>query len=146
MEESVTYEEFKKHGGRVIGLVAMVFIFTIYKIIVDGFTQEYIIILIASPISLIGIRQLILIAEQRLKNEERKIKYWEDTTLSYTITFILGIGGIYLFFVKGAYGLYLVFKIFSFWSLLYRIAIIILTYHLVASTSKLITVINALKK
>ncbi len=71
---------------------------------------------------------------------DRKVKILESILIEIFLVFGLGFMSIYIFAVKGVYGVYLLFKDFNIFMLLFRIIVIILSYQLVSSVSKIQTV------
>ena len=135
---SVTYQEFKNKANEAVGILILVSIASVVKIFKFSYSGVSPFILLFSIICIIGIVRLIIIAEKYMKSE--KTLPVKGTTLNFVIVIILGCLSIYLFFVTGVYGIYLLFHKFSFLILVKKIIIIILSYRLVACTAKIQTV------
>lgn len=143
--ESVTLQGFNRQSGKAIVILSTFIIFSIYRIVKGQYNLEHIIILSVSVLGIIGIRQLLIIGEQKIITGDRKMNVWETFFLGNILIFGLGILSIYVFAVKGAYGTYILFKDFSFKMLLYRLVIIVVTYQLVVAISKIQTVFKAIQ-
>lgn len=141
--ETVTHQEFKQRLGESIIILILVLIVGLIKSFKLGFSHEYIAILSATVICLISLIRLIFIEEKYIETGDSSgsRKYFLETA----IIFILGILSFYLFFVKGVYGIILLFSKFSFKILIQKLLIIILSYRLVYCTSKIQTVFKFLK-
>lgn len=142
--ESVTLQEFNKQAGKAVIILVIFIAFSIYRIVKNTYNFDHFVIIGVSVAGIIGIRQLLLIAEQRIESGSRKMKPWESILLGQILIFGLGILSIYIFIIKGAYGAYLLFDQFDFITLLYRLAIIIISYQLIIAVSKIQTVFNAI--
>lgn len=143
--ESVTLQEFNRQAGKAIIILVIFIGFSIYRIVKNTYGFDHFVIIGVSVAGIVGIRQLLLIAEQRIESRSRKMKLWESALLGQILIFGLGILSIYIFIVKGVYGTYLLFNQFDFKTLLYRLAIIVASYQLVVAVSKIQTVFKAIK-
>ena len=111
--------------SRIIYILIIFIIFSIIKIILNINDIEYIIIL-----STISFKfNLYHRSWENLDNKEILINNdWEKVILG--IMFILlGSLGMYAFFVKGLYGIYLLINNFSFWGLVYIVFVIIFSFN-----------------
>ncbi len=134
----VTHKEFKNKAGEAILILILVSIMSVIKIVKFGYSGASPFILLASFICIIGIIRLIIIAEKYMKSE--KTTPIRGTALDFVLITVLGCLSFYLFFVTGLYGIYLLFHKFSFWILVKKIIIIVLSYRLVACTAEIQTV------
>jgi hypothetical protein len=143
--ESVTLQEFNKQAGKAIIILVIFIGFSIYRIVKNTYNLDHFVIIGVSVSGIFGIRRLLLIAEQRIEFGIRKMKTWETVLLEQILIFGLGILSIYIFAAKGAYGTYLLFRQFDFKILLYRLAIIIISYQLVVAVNKIQIVFKAIE-
>ncbi len=137
--ESVTFGEFKNQCGRAFIVLTIIIVFCTIQIFKVR-SIEYIAILITSIFGLLSVRQVDIIARKKIMYGDRKVKILESILIEIFLVFGLGFMSIYIFAVKGVYGVYLLFKDFNIFMLLFRIIVIILSYQLVSSVSKIQTV------
>lgn len=143
--EKVTYSELIRKVGETVIIFVIIIVFSIYKLFADEFSNEFIFILIGSIIGIIASGRLGAIAKDALQSENFKISKSDSIFTGNVIVTGLSILSFYLFFVKGIYGIYLLFKIFSWYLLFFRLIIVILSYRLVLAISKMHTVFNSIK-
>ncbi len=143
--ESITLQEFKNQSGKAIIILSVFIIFSIFRIVKREYNPDHIIIIIVSILGIIGIRKLLIIGEQKIITSNKKMNLLGIFPLEIILIAGLGILSIYVFITKGAYGIYILFKDFSFKMLLYRIVIIIVSYQLVLAVSKIQTVFKAIQ-
>ena len=134
----VNHQEFKNKANEAVLILFLVCIVSVVKIFKLGYTGVSPFILFASIICIIGIVRLVIIAEKYMKSE--KTTPVRGTALDFVLITVLGCLSFYLFFVTGVYGIYLLFHKFSFWILVKKIIIIVLSYRLVACTAEIQTV------
>lgn len=87
-------------------------------------------ILTASLICVWGVRRISIIANKEIEDADRKISINETLLLEQVLILVLGVLSIYIFAVKGIYGLYKSFGNLSFisillgWGLLFHLTIL----------------------
>jgi len=144
MTEPITYQKFKRECGKAFTILLLFIVFSVVKIIKDITNTEYIIILIVSVLCTIGIRGLIYMAEQKLEGNKKSLEIWKSIIYEWILILLLGLLSLYVFIVKGIYGIYLLIKHFTVGGLIYRIIVIAIAYQLIVATSVIQSVFKSL--
>lgn len=111
-------------------IILLTFIlFSIVQIALKNNLDEYVSILVLSSLTLIDIFVIILLLEKSIKYETSGSSIL-NKAVSNLLYFVSSPVCLYLFFYKGLYGIFLLFKDFSFWNLIYVILSVLLSYSL----------------
>lgn len=111
-------------------IILLTFIlFSIVQIVLKNNLDEYVSILVLSSLTLIDIFVIILLLEKSIKYETSGSSIL-NKAVSNLLYFVSSPVCLYLFFYKGLYGIFLLFKDFSFWNLIYVILSVLLSYSL----------------
>lgn len=143
---SVTHSKFREDSKKAGGILGIVMVVCIYKISKSTTILEYEIIFLCSLICYFGIRRLVYIGEQSFKIAGYKITLLDSIIVGNIIILLLGVLSMYLFFVKGMYGLYKLLGDFSWTMLALRIFAVIFFHQLAYITYRLQTVYKAIER
>lgn len=143
--ESITHEEFSKNCGKALIVLLVIIIYCIYSYFKYGYDALNALIFISSIVCLLGVRRISLVGEKAIANNGYKISSTESAILGQILILLLGVLSIYIFAYKGVYGFYKSFGNLSFMSVIYHIGIIVAAYQLVSATSKIQTVLKAIR-
>lgn len=143
--ESITQEEFAKNCGKALIVLVAIIIYCIYSYFKYGYDALNALTLISSILCLFGVRRISLIGEKAIADKEYKISSTDSMILGQILILLLGVLSIYIFAYKGVYSFYISFGNFSFKSVICHLGIIIAAYQLVSATSKIQTVLNAIR-
>jgi hypothetical protein len=139
----VTHQEFRQRLGEAIVILCIIIVALVVQTIKQGFSYEYFGIIIASILCLIYFRRLIIITDIFIESDQTLGS--KSNVLEIVIIFLLGGLSFYLFFVKGLYGIFLLFSKFSYKIALKKLITVILAYRLIYCTSKIQTVFKAIQ-
>ena len=142
--ESITLRDFNRQAGKAVIILLSFLIFSVFKIVKGTYNVDHIIISVVSILGIIGIRRLLILAERKVIADGILLKLWESFLLEQVLIFGIGVLCLYIFFVKGIYGFYLLFKEFDFKTLLYRLVIIAVSFQLVIAVSKIQSVFKSI--
>ena len=143
--ERVTYIEFTRKAGESFFILAGIIIFSIYKLFIGGLDYEYILIGVIAFIGIVAVVRLGVIAKEALRSEDFQISYIDFDITGNVVILGLGLLSFYIFFVKGLYGIYLLFDSFSWALLFFRFVIIVLSFRLVHAVDKIQTVYKSIE-
>lgn len=136
MQQWVSHSRFNEIIRSATGFLFILLVYTIYKYFSEGHNLEYTIIGISSLICMIGVARFRKIGNLVLfSSTNARFSFFDFLVIDNIIMFLLGILSIYLFLVKGCWGIYKVITSFSFWDLLFRIFILIFSIHLLRLTA-----------
>jgi hypothetical protein len=144
--EQVTYSEFRSDSGRLMLILMGIIVYCIYKMINTTNYIDPLTVLLSSALSILAVRRLILIAEKTIEEKQQlNLNSFDNLILGNIILLLLSGLSFYLFFIKGIYGMYKLIDSFSWFELLFRTMIVILSYKIVASLSRIQTVYLSIK-
>jgi hypothetical protein len=129
MKEAMDATNFIRSFTKIFMILLTFIIFSIVQIILKNNLDEYVSILVFSTLTLIDIIVLGLILEKSIKTESLYSSIL-NKTVSNLLYFVSSPVCLYLFFYKGLYGIFFLFRDFSFWNLIYVIFSILLSYGL----------------
>lgn len=144
--ESISYKTCMQKLGVCLLILLGIIGFLSFKLIKYGYSLEYLILLAGSILGLIAVSRLGIISKLALSEPDFKLKNYDHFFTGEVLIISLGIMSIYLFFVKGLYGLYELIHSFSWFLLFFRIMIIVLTFKLVSAVSVLQTVYKSIER
>lgn len=143
--ESISNEKFRQTCGKALMVLLVIIFYCIYSYIKYGYDYLNTLTFIASVICVLGVRRISIVGKNSIEDSEYKISTIENILLEQVLILLLGILSIYIFAVKGVWGLYKSLGNLSFIAVLFRVVIIILSYQLVLATSKIQVVLGAIK-
>ncbi len=143
--KSVTYSEYMGKTGESIIILVAIIVFCIYKLFKNSIDNEYIIIGTTSLIGIIAIGRLGSIVKKASQTDAFSISKIDSKITGLVIIYGLGLLSIYIFLVKGLYGIYLLFDNFTWTLLAIRVIIIFLSFRLVLAVSKIQTVFKSIE-
>lgn len=143
--EKLTLSDVNRFTGAAVMNIIIILSFTVYKLF-QGINTEYLIILAACLLGMFSVYRVASLFRDALSSMGGlSVSRFDSLFTSFCLMIILGGLSIYVFFVKGIYGLYLLTEDFSWYLLGLRLLIVVVGYRLVKSIDKIQGVFKAIE-
>lgn len=130
------FEQIRHDTKKATFWLLLLFGFMIYRFIVVGINAESVILTALISMSLIALLFFYVIIS-KMRSNRKQINFVAIDVLKEILVTGLGLFTLYLFVIKGIYGIYLVFKSFDWLTLIISLVIIFVSYKLASSVANI---------